>query len=546
MNENLISRMSIGNSSSSNDHKNYAHTLIPNTEEGVIFDHDQSYNSNTSGDESSKKPHRKLTFLDGIAIVVGIIIGSGIFSSPGLALERSGSPGADLIAWTVSGLLVMLAAHCYLELGGIMPSAGGDFDYLSRAYGTRVGFSFAWFNFFVGKTGSQAIIATVFGRYFESVIMGTTSSLTDGNSDESTTSKLLAAALIITIAVLNCAGIKESAIISIVMTGTKILLVLMVFVFSVIYVCTPGGNHTENFVENLSASSSFNGSKSIFSFGSAMIACLWCFDGYADGNYLQEDMINPRRDLPNIVRIGLVLVTLCYILINIGYFTVLSKDTIIDTKAIAVQFGDTVSDIFKTGKGVLPTILALGVSLSTVGAINGSIMTGGRAFYAVARSGRFPPPLGRLNSRGAPYVALLCQMTWSLVLLMIPGSNFSTLLDYAGPTTWLFYALTASSVIALRYKEPNTQRPFLVPLYPLPPLIVIVIALVIFISSLVESPMFTLLAIGFVVLSVPVYSIMRYYQKKYASGIPSDGHISPPETAVANPLGTFPDDEEFR
>lgn len=490
------------------------HTLIP-TNDTPIDTSEEDFETSHGTRNRDKAMHRRLNFVDGIAIVVGIMIGSGIFSSPGLALDRCGSPGADLIAWVVSGVLVMLAAHCYLELGGLMPSAGGDFDYLTRAYGERMGFSFAWFNFFVGKTGSQAIIATIFGRYFESVVRGNSSDLTDNSSDDETvTSKILAVMLIVLITGLNCAGIKESAYVSIVMTTTKVILIIMVFIFSVIYAST-GGSHADNAKENLSPSSSFNGSNSIFQFGSAMVACLWCFDGYADGNYLQEEMKNPIRDLPNIVRIGVALVTACYILINIGYFTVLSKDTIIDTKAIAVQFGNTASDLFATGKDVLPTVLALGVSMSTIGSINGSIMTGGRAFYAVARAGKFPSQLAWVNSRGSPWVSLCCQGAWSIVLLMIPGSNFSTLLDYFGPTTWLFYALTSASVIVLRYKEPDTVRPFSVPFYPLPPIIVVIIAIVIFVSSVMNSPLFTVLAIGFVILSIPVYSAMQYYKEKY-------------------------------
>lgn len=462
-------------------------------------------------EKSDESTVRKLTFVDGISIVVGIIIGSGIFSSPGLALERAGSPGADLVAWALSGVLVTMAAQCYLELGGMMPSAGGDFDYLGRAYGEVAAFSFAWFNFWVSKTGSQAIIATIFGRYFESVLLGTTSELKDADGDnESVTSKLLAVGLIVVITLINCAGIKESAIVSIVLTSTKVILVLMVFIFAVAY-ASSGKQYSHNFTHNLSISSSFDGSHGILQFGTAMVACLWCFDGFADGNFLQEEMINPERDLPRIIRIGLLIVTCCYILTNIGYLTVLDVDTIEDTKAIAVQFGDTVSDLFHSGKAVLPAVFAIGVSLSTMGAINGSIMTGGRAFFAVARAGKFPSLLARLNSRGSPYAALLAQGAWAIVLLMIPGSNFSTLLDYFGPTSWLFYAFSASSVIMLRYKEPDAVRPFQVPLYPLPPLLVIAIAMVIFFSSLIESPLFTMLALVFVLLSFPVHLLMERY-----------------------------------
>jgi amino acid transporter len=469
-------------------------------------------------EDSNRKPVRKLTAIDGIAIVVGIIIGSGIFSSPGLALDRAGSPGAVLIAWSLSGVLVMLTAQCYLELGGMMPSAGGDFDYLTRAYGDRMGFSFAWFNFFVSKTGSQAIIATIFGRYFEAVIFGTASDLNDNDSSgESITSKVLSVSLIVIITTINCAGIKESAVVSLLLTCIKVLLVLTVFVFAIVYVSYDTDNNTENFDQNLSPSHSFEGSSDIMKFGTAMVACLWCFDGYADGNFLQEEMIDPVRDLPKIIFFGLTLVTACYLLINVGYLTVLSVDDIVNAKAIAVEFGNTVSSMFTTGKTVFPTILALGVSLSTMGALNGSIMTGGRAFFAVARAGQFPSALAKINRFGAPYAALMSQAAWSIVLLMLPGSSFSSLLDYFGPSSWLFYAFTASCVIVLRYKEPDVYRPFKVYLYPLPPVAVIAIALVILISSLASEPLYTVLALCFVVLSYPVYSLIQYMKQNQNS-----------------------------
>eukprot|EP01038_Epipyxis_sp_PR26KG_P007876 gene7876-10692_t len=461
---------------------------------------------------SSSVPIRRLTFVDGVAILVGIIIGSGIFSSPGLALQRSGSPGAVLLAWCASGVLVVMACYCYIELGTMIPSAGGDFDYLKRAYGERVAFSFAWFNFFVSKTGSQAIISIIFGRYFEAVIRGDTTSIQNGTtSSESFISKSSAVCLIILLTALNCAGIKESAILQVCLTTAKVGLVVIVFVFALVFASYDDSLMTKN----LSPSSTFNNSNSILGFGSAMVACLWCFDGYADVNFLQEELMDPKRDLPKIVFSGLAIVTVCYIFINIAYLSVLSTESIIDSKAIAVEFGSAVSNsLFLNGKTVLSLLLASGVALSTCGSANGSIMTGGRAFFAVAREGKAPKIFASLNQVGAPWASLIAQAVWTIVLLMLPGSNFSSLLDYFGPTSWLFYALSASSLIVLRWKEPNTNRPFKVPLYPLPPLIVIVLAMVILISSLAEEPFFTLLAIGFVLLSFPAHFLMEYYDRK--------------------------------
>lgn len=492
--------------------------LSPSSADDLLFDAERNHaemdSPDSPGSNNKTAPSKRLTWIDGVAIIVGIMIGSGVFSSPGLALRRAGSPAVDLIAWSASGILVFLAAQCYLELGGMMPSAGGDFDYIGRAFGDRTAFSFAWFNFFVSKTGSQAIIATIFGRYFEAVVSSNTSHLVNASGqNETPTSKALAVLSIVVITALNCAGIKESAYVSIFLTTIKVLLVLSVFTFAIIFAAS-SKEHAVNISQNLSPTTSFQHSNGVVKFGTAMVACLWCYDGFGDGNFLQEEMVNPVRDLPRIIRAGLALVTACYILINVGYFSVLSVDQIISSKAIAVEYGDAVSDMFKTSKQVLPSALAFGVSLSTIGSLNGSIMTGGRAFFAVARAGKFPKPMVYINRFGAPWVSLVAQGIWTIILLMLPGSNFSTLLDYFGPTSWLFYGLSAASVIMLRHKEPQVLRPFKVPFYPLPPLIVIAIASVIFSSSLMSEPLYTLLAVIFVALSFPVHLVMEWYNRQ--------------------------------
>lgn len=193
------------------------------------------------------------------------------------------------------------------------------------------------------------------------------------NADESWISKCLAVILVTLTTLINCAGIKESAVLSIILSCTKILLVILVFIFSIIFM-TYSSSNAEVANNNLNPEYAFAGSNSFIRFGSALVACLWCFDGFADGNFLLEELKNPIRDLPRIICISLIIVTSCYLLINIGYLSVLSKETIIESKAIAIQFGEVVSNSLFSGSNILPILLALGVSLSTAGSVNGSIM----------------------------------------------------------------------------------------------------------------------------------------------------------------------------
>ena len=473
-------------------------------------------------------------FYDGLGIVIGIIIGSGIFSSPGVALKRAGSAGLSLIAWTFSGCLVGLTSTCYLELASLYPKAGGDYEYLTRAYGDRAGFSFAWFNFWISKTGSQAIIATIFGRYFERVVIllymmcnggsesdslkkassvdSSASALSPDHDEESIFSKTTAITGIVFITILNCLSVKESSIIQNVLTASKLILVIQLFVAALVYylfATSNDDNEGEGYgtVDSTTLSSSeqsFQGSTDIFGFSTALVACLWSFDGWADLNFMMEELAQPSG-LPRIVLTAIFTVTSAYILCNIAYFLVLPLDTMTDSRAIGTDFGIAISN----GQSVAfwPIFIAFGVVISTAGSLNGSIMTGARAFYAVARDGKFPKQLSRVNMAGSPYGALIAQGMWTIVLLLLPGSSFSTLLDYFGPASWFFYAFTSSSVIWLRRKEESKylERSFKVPFYPLPVVAVIIIAAFIITCSIIRSPFYVLLAFGFVALSVPAH-----------------------------------------
>lgn len=462
-------------------------------------------------EEKTTELKRSLTFFDSWAIVVGIIIGSGIFSSPGLALSHAGSPGLDLIAWTASGLLVMVTAQGYFELGMMMPGAGGDYEYLNRAYGKVVAFSFAFFNFFISKSGSQAIIATIFGRYLERIIFNNTSTSSTNNDEEgeSFTTKICAVLLIIFITLINCAGIKESTKLQNALTILKIILVIFLFIVSLIYAM----NSNSTMESNLSFKTSFNGSNGILDFGSAMVACLWSFDGWADLNFMMEEILDVRQ-LPMIVISGLATVTIIYLFANFAYLSVLSSNDVVNSSAIAVDLGNTVSNELFNSSHVLSLVFAFGVALSTMGSNNGSIMTGGRVFYAIARNGDAPKFFAKLNSAGAPWTALFAQGTWACTLILLPGSSFGSLLNYLGPCAWFFYALTSSAVIRLRYIEPDTPRPFKVLWYPLPPILVIIIACVIVTSGFYNSPGFTSLSFGFVALSIPLKLVTDHYKNQ--------------------------------
>ncbi len=261
--------------------------------------------------------------------------------------------------------------------------------------------------------------------------------------------------------------------------------------------------------QNVFSEMSLFGDTNTWNFGRAMIACLFAFDGWADLNFMLEELCEAEKMLPIILPVGISLVTVCYVTANVAYFAVLPAGVAMASKSIALNFGDAIE-----GK-VLATVMGLGVALSTMGAANGSILTGGRAFYSVARAGQAPHIIAELNSKDAPANALIAQAIWCVILILFPGSSFSTLLDYFGPTSWLFYAFTGSAVILLRIREPNLYRPYLMPLYPLPPIILCLMSAILVVNNILEKPVSSLLAMSFVGLSVPIWYVSEYLYNRY-------------------------------
>jgi amino acid transporter len=351
-----------------------------------------------------RKLQRSLDYLDGMGVIISIMIGSGIFASPGIVLKHAGSPISVLIAWFLSGIIVMITSLCYTELGSRYPSAGGDYEYLTRAYGKPIGFSFIWYYFWISKPGSQAIIATVFGDYLLHAITGRSSS----NGDGSSISKLFSVSLILLLTLINCLGVKESSTVINVLTIFKLLLIVFVAISGFVFAVQNYSIVRENFVSFHPSSES---SPPSLTFLSSLIPCLWAYEGWADLNFLLEELKNPMnsRSLSCLVWQSIGVVMVCYLFANLAYFAVLPAESIMNTTTVGLDFGQRIHRV----AGVVMTV---GIMFSTVGSAHGSILTGrhfnhqleslfssptgGRAFYAVARDGQAPRALALLNSRG--------------------------------------------------------------------------------------------------------------------------------------------------
>ncbi len=254
----------------------------------------------------------------------------------------------------------------------------------------------------------------------------------------------------------------------------------------------------------MSESSSFDGTKH-GGLVLALIPCLWAFDGWSGLVFLSEELIDYEDNLASAVFGTVILVLVIYILCNIAYFSVLTEDEIIDSSAVAIDFGDGV------GGNIFGGFVCLCVALSSAGAYYCTVLTGSRATFAVSRANMAPKFLSKLNKQGVPFYSVLLQGFWCCILIVLPGSSYSTMLDYFGPAYWIFAATTSTATVYLRYKDPDAPRQFKMPFYPLPAIVLCAISLYIVVYSIVASPEFTVLALGCVLASIPGFWLFKRF-----------------------------------
>lgn len=353
--------------------------------------------------------------------------------------------------------------------------------------------------FWVSFPGALAINAIVFGNYIVRVFTG----MGHETYENSYYSKLCALSLAVSFTFINLFGSKESTTVVNTLTAIKLVVVAVICIAGFAYL----GSHNQPIEDNLSQRHSFEGTKH-GGIVLALIPCLWAFDGWSGLVFLSEELIDYEKNLPSAVFGSVMLVLVIYILCNVSYFSVLTEDEIIDSSAVAIDFGDGI------GGNVFGGFICLCVALSSAGAYYGTVLTGSRATFAVSRAKMAPHFLSKINKQGVPFLSVLLQGFWCCILIVLPGSSYSTMLDYFGPAYWIFAATTSTATIYLRYKDPDAERKFKMPFFPLPAIVLCGISLYIVVYSIAASPEFTVLALGCVLASIPGF----WFFKRYSSG----------------------------
>lgn len=397
--------------------------------------------------EAGGQPRPTLTVFDAVSMIVGIVIGVGIFKAPSIVAGNVSGETAFIALWAIGGLISLVGALCYAELGSSHPNAGGEYYFLSRAYGDWLGFLFAWARMTVIQTGAIAAIAFVFGDYASTLFP------LSGKS-----SAIYAGLAVIAITALNVAGTSQSKWVQNVLTTALALVVLVIVVSGLTASGAPAPASTPAPAEG----------KAWFS-GLALIFVLLTYGGWNEAAYLTAEMRDTRRNIVRALVIGIVVITVLYLLLNLAYLNALGLEGMRSSKAVA---SDLMKVTWGDGGAWLLGIVVVSAALST---LNATVFTGARTNYALGRDFIIFRALGRWNDKSsAPVNALLVQGAISLALVGLASmtpDGFQTMVAYTAPAFWLFFLLTGISLFVLRRQPPVNAEPFRVPLYPVTPIL---------------------------------------------------------------------------
>jgi amino acid transporter len=431
-------------------------------------------------DESHQtaRPTRQLGLFDAVSVMVGIVIGVGIYESPPRVAANVPGPTALLAVWALGGLLALIGALCYAELATAYPRSGGDYVYLTRAYGSWIGFLYGWAELLVIRTGSIAAMAFVFSDYLTRMApLGVRSPV------------LYAAILVGLLSLVNVLGVREGKWTQNALTVSK---VLGLSTIAVIGVASP--------FEGGPPAPVFSGSSG--SVALAMIFVLWTYGGWNENAYVAGEVKEPQPNIPRSLLLGTGVVTLLYLGINWVFLYGLGFDKLRSSQAAAA---DLLMAPFGSAGEKLMVIL---VAVSAMGAVNGQIFTGARIGYALGRDHSVLSRLGAWNQRfGTPVWALVAQGLVTLALIVTFGSRdgFETLVKYTAAVFWFFFLLTGVSLFILRRKDREHPRPYLVVGYPFIPLVFCVSSAYMFYGSLSYAPLESLWGGAIVLSALPLY-----------------------------------------
>ncbi len=446
-------------------------------------------------------PRQVLSLYDCVAIIVGLVIGTGIFGFPSIVAGVLGQTDAILMVWLAGGVVSIIGALCYAELATAYPSAGGEYYFLTRAYGPNIGFMFAWARLTVIQSGSIALFAYIFGDYATQLVpLGAYSAA------------IYAALTVIVLTALNLAGVRQTK------NFQNVLFAATMLGLGVLILAGVLGAPSEAIVPAQEPQAI-----GMASIGTAMLLVLLTFGGWNEAAYISAEVKNPSRNMVRALLIAIGIITIVYMAVNFAYLAVLGPSGMASSKAIAADvmraaFGDT-------GALIMTFIVLLLILDNT----NITLFTGARSAYALGRDFHMFRFLAKWDApRGVPTSGVLFQSAVALAIVFFAAfgrQGVQTVVDYLQPVFWVFFLLTGLSLFVLRRKDPSTARPFRVPLYPVVPVLFCLTCSYMLYSSVTFTGSGALAGLGVLALGLP---FLFFARRRSATGAAQPSTTSVP------------------
>jgi basic amino acid/polyamine antiporter, APA family len=415
-------------------------------------------------------PRKTLSLADAVALIIGVVIGIGIFKTPSIVAAHTGNPTMFFLVWILGGIISLLGGLCYAELASTYPSVGGDYFYVSRAFGRQIGFLFAWSRMTVIQTGSIAMLGFVFGDYASQI-----APIGDHSSS------VYAAGAIIVLTLINLAGIRQGKWAQNILSLAKVSGLLLI-VFAGVLFFKPAPSFA------LSQTPSLPG------FSLAMIFVLLTYGGWNEFAYISAELRNGRKNTLRALLWGIIFIMAIYLLINYAFLRILGFAGLGRSEAV---MSDAAGSVFGINGVVFSGIL---IGISALSAINATMITGARTTFAAGRDFSFLAFFGRWNKEGdTPRNALMGQAVIAVILVVlgtVTRKGFITMVEYTAPVFWAFFSCVIFSLFVLRAKDAGADRPFRVPLYPVTPAVFLLAALYMLYASVAYTGIGALAGLG--------------------------------------------------
>ena len=442
------------------------------------------------------RPQPMLSLKDAIAITIGIVVGAGIFRTPSLVAANAGSEISVLLIWLTGGAITLIGALCYAELAASYPHPGGDYHYLTRAYGKPLAFLYAWSRITVIQTGSVALLAFVFGDYASQLL----------NLGEHSPA-IYAGLTVVALTAINVAGLRQGSRTQNWLTTVEVLSLVLVIIAGL--ALTAGPPAPVEAVQSTDTSGP--------ALGLALVFVLLTYGGWNEAVYVSAEVKNPRRNIARALLISIAAITGLYMLVNWAYLRGLGLPGLAESEAAA-------ADLMRRAAGETGArFVSLLIAISAFTSANATVITGARSNYALGCDFRLFDFLGRWHERAnTPTNALLVQGVIALILVCVGAlarQGFVTMVEYTAPVFWLFFFFAGLSLIILRVREPDIERPFRVPLYPITPLLFCAACAYMFQSSLAYTGRGALAGVIVLLAGFPVLFAAQQRQQTVARAV---------------------------